>query len=508
MTDLRSDELQRVTRERDLYRALLQLGVHEDLPSLLQRALELLVEITGAERGYLELRGDDSDGADRGWSIGHACSPEEIADIRRIVSRGIVAEALSTGRTIRTQSALLDERFNTRESVRAHKIEAVLCAPIAGQLARGVVYLQGRRGEFSFSDEDQRWAEQLAGQLAPLAERLAARAQAESASDATRELRRRFRLEGIVGQSAAFAEALREAMLAAPLDVNVLLLGASGTGKSQLARAIHENSPRSPGPFVELNCAALPEPLLESELFGARAGAHSEARRDALGKVAAAERGTLFLDEIGELPVGSQAKLLQLLQTKQYFPLGSATPLRADLRVIAATNQDLQAAVRERRFREDLYYRLQVLPIRMPSLAERTGDLALLARHISELVCRRNNLPSLSLGHTALAGLRAAEWPGNVRQLEHALEAAAIRAAGEGADQIGLRHVFPEAPAAREGVAPSFQAATRAFQRELLEKTLAETGWNVAETARRLELARSHVYNLIGAFGFDRRAER
>jgi Nif-specific regulatory protein len=284
----------------------------------------------------------------------------------------------------------------------------------------------------------------------------------------------------------------------------VLLTGESGTGKSQLARVIHDNGPRADRPFVELNCAAIPETLLESELFGARRGAHSTATSATPGKVAAAEGGTLLLDEIGELPLQAQAKLLQLLQSKQYYPLGGTRPETADVRVIAATNTDLAAAIAERRFREDLFYRLQVVPLRVPSLAERATDVPLLAQHLCRSACERHGLPLLQASPGALTALEVADWPGNVRQLAHALEAAVIRAAGDGARQVEAWHVFPDAT--RHASEPlTFQEQTRRFQAGLLETTLEESGWNVVEAARRLDVARSYAYKLIRAFGIERR---
>jgi len=501
-----SDSLESLRRERDLYLRLLTLGSENELESFLRDALTLIVDVLGARQGYLELHDDDQgDGAPR-WSISHGFSAQEVEHVRSVISSGIIAEALATGQTIVTPSALLDPRFRDRVSVRSARIEAVLCCPLGEDPPLGVLYLQGRQQPGQFSDEDRGKAETIARHLAPLATRLLALSAKRDEVDPVHALRGTLRLEGVVGRSPALAATIRQAALVAPLEVNVLLTGESGTGKSQLARLIHDSGPRAGGPFVELNCAALPEALVESELFGALRGAHSTATRSVEGKVAAAEHGTLLLDEVGELPLSAQAKLLQLLQSKQYYPLGATTPVQADVRLVAATNADLEAAVRERRFREDLFYRLQVLPVRVPSLAERRGDIAELAAHFCAEASRRHHLPQLALSGNAVRAAESAEWRGNVRQLAHAVEAAVIRAAGAGATQVERAHLFP-ADGDRSADDPrtlTFQEATRRFQERHLRQALEENGWNVVETARRLDLARSHVYNLIRAFGIQR----
>jgi Nif-specific regulatory protein len=496
----------RLQRERDLYLRLLSLGQQRELKPFLHEALGLIVEVAQARQGYLELH-DEQDGVDTPrWWIAHGLSTEEIAGVRAAISRGIIAEALATGQTIVTPSALLDPRFSERDSVRLGKIEAVLCAPIGEDPPRGVLYLQGGANSGVFCEEARACAETFARHLAPLADRLLTQHRRQAESDPTRSLRASLRLDGVIGRSPALAAVLRQVALVAPLDVTVLLTGESGTGKSQLARVIHDNGPRAGQPFVELNCAALPENLVESELFGALPGAHSTASRRLEGKVAAAEHGTLLLDEISELAPAAQAKLLQLLQSKEYYPLGANKPVRADMRLIAATNIDLQRAVAERRFREDLFYRLQVLPVRVPTLAERRSDIPELAAYFCRSACEQHGLPQLELSRNAERALQSAEWPGHVRQLAHAVEAAAIRAAGEGVTQIEQKHLFPDAaaPPPDAGAALTFQEATRRFHERLLRDTLEETQWNVVETARRLELARSHVYNLIRAFGLER----
>jgi Nif-specific regulatory protein len=502
-TDHETEQL-RVQRERDLYLGLLELGAQTELEPFLEGALALVVGLSGASQGYLEIR--DRSEADEWW-MAQGCTDLEIQDIRTSISRGIIAEALATGETVVTQSALLDERFRASKSVRIHKIEAVLCVPFGGDDALGVLYLQGRQEPGPFSERHCRQAEVFARHLGPHVERLLIRKRVADAADETRELRERYRIEGIIGRSRALAVALRQAVLAAPLDVNVLLTGESGTGKSQLARTIHANSPRSAGPFVELNCATIAPDLFESELFGALKGSHSTATTDRAGKVAAAEGGTLFLDEVAEIPVEQQAKLLQLLQSRTYFPLGASAPVEADIRLVAATNCDLEIAVKEKRFREDFFFRLQVLPVRVPALRERREDLSELAQALAQKACERHRLPPLELSPGALRAVVGAEWPGNVRHLENHLEAAAVRASGDRARQIQAHHVFPD----RVGEEPedaralTFQESTRRFQRDLLERALDEAHWNVSEAARRLDLARSHVYNLIEAFGLKRR---
>jgi Nif-specific regulatory protein len=465
-----------------------------------------VVEMVGAREGYLELR-DEERGHDATWWISEGFAPEEVEEVRRRVSSGIIAEALSTGRIVDTASALLDPRFTSRRSVQTARIERVLCAPIGESPPRGALYLQGRSAPGALADEDRARVELIARHLAPIAENLILRRRAADAADHTRSHRARLRVEGLVGRSAALATTLNEIALVAPLNVTVLLTGESGTGKSLIARLIHDNGPRAARAFVELNCGSLPESLVESELFGALPGSHSTAHRRLQGKVGAAEHGTLFLDEIGELTPATQAKLLQLLHSKRYYPLGASEPSTADIRVIAATNVDLDAAVASGRFREDLYYRLKVLPVRVPSLAERTSDVPELARAFVEQTCERHGLPRLELSVGALRAVETAEWPGNVRQLEHAMEAACIRAAGDAATQISRSHVFPETAAETApdaGGERTFQEETRRFQRELLTRTLEETGWNVAAAARRLDLARSHLYNLIKAFDLTR----
>ncbi len=283
----------------------------------------------------------------------------------------------------------------------------------------------------------------------------------------------------------------------------MLLTGPSGTGKSQLARAIHDNSPRRDAPFVELNCGAIPEGLVESELFGALPGSFSGATRRIRGKVEAAEGGTLFLDEVGELPLATQVKLLQLLQSDTFYRLGSDLPSTVDLRVVAATNADIDLAVSERRFREDLYHRLNVVRIEVPTLSDRPEDIAVLARHFCGVLAERHGLQSVRLAPAAARMLTSDPWPGNVRELANRIEWAVLQAAAEGADEVRPTHLTETPASSEETVSPGWQAATRRFQRDLLTEALHQAEGNRSEAARRLGISRAYLYEAMKSLGVE-----
>jgi len=282
----------------------------------------------------------------------------------------------------------------------------------------------------------------------------------------------------------------------------VLLTGESGTGKTAIARAVHDSSARASKPFVEINCAAIPEGLFESELFGAEKGAHSTATRRIEGKVDAARGGTLFLDEVGEMPLAVQSKLLTFLQSRRYYRLGGSAPIEADVRVLAATNADLPERVQQKRFREDLYYRLNVLEVRVPPLRERPEDIAAIAERIVHALGEAHER-AIPLSRAARLALAESEWPGNVRQLENVVQRGWAVALSEGAEAIEPRHLFPSMGDAQGGE-PTYDHAMRRYQGLFLREALERSGWNVSETARRIGLARSHLNDLIKAHGLAR----
>jgi Nif-specific regulatory protein len=498
--DLRGSDPDR-ERERVFFRRLLDLGREGEVAPLLDLALALIVEFTAARIAYLELHHSDVTGASF-WRA-HGCTPEDVASIRTSVSRGIIQAALAAGETVETPSAKYDPRFAARGSVQLNEIDAVLCAPI-GRPPLGVVYLQGHSDGDSFSLKHRDWAELFAAQLGLVAERLRVLASEDERTDHTAEIRQRFRCAALLGRSRAMARILTEASCMAPLDIGVLITGPTGTGKSALARAIHDNSRRACGPFVAINCGAIPANLVESELFGVERGAHSTATQRSIGKVGAARSGTLFLDEVGDLPYEAQTKLLQLLQDRQYYPLGSSQIVAADVRVIAATNVDLHDRVEKNVFRRDLFYRLNVVTIEMPGLGDRREDIAALVAHFAREACTRHGLPSLEVSRGVINIAENEAWPGQVRELSNAVEAAAVRATSEGLAILQPHHLFPAREASASDDILEYREATRRFQRRYLLDVLTECDWSISDAIRRLGLARSQLYNLIAIFELKR----
>jgi DNA-binding NtrC family response regulator len=320
---------------------------------------------------------------------------------------------------------------------------------------------------------------------------------------------RRFGFPRIVGEHPAMQAAAREMQRVAPTDTTVLLLGESGTGKELFARALHQLSPRAPKPFVALNCAAIPETLVENELFGHERGAFTGADVRRPGKFELAHGGTLFLDEIGELPAGAQSKLLRVLEEHVVERLGGSGGVQVNVRVVAASNRDLEAAAGRNEFRRDLYYRLAVCPIRIPALRERGEDVLLMAEHFLERFRRELRKPRLKLAPAALNALRAHAWPGNVRELQNALERAAILNDGElTAADLGLAANIRSAAAGESLSAgdslPEVSArAVASVERAKIEATLRECKWNKSAAAQRLGVSYKTLLSKIHAYGLD-----
>jgi len=327
--------------------------------------------------------------------------------------------------------------------------------------------------------------------------------------DARRQLaaqrRPKYTLASFVGSSAAALEVKRQARRAAQSDATVLLLGETGTGKELLAHAIHAGSKRADRSFIGVNLAAVPETLLEAEFFGVAPGAYTGAERKGReGKFKLADGGTLFLDEVGDMPLALQAKLLRALQEQEVEPLGSNRMLKVDVRVIAATSRDLRALVADGRFREDLYYRLNVLPIRLPALRERLSDLEALTESLLESIAARSGMPQRELAPTALAMLAAQSWRGNVRELRNVLEQAAMlsdRARLTAEDFAGILPApAKDDPAAQRALRPLPQLIAE-LERNSIRSALAATGGNKLSAARLLGISRATLYEKLAAMG-------
>jgi two-component system, NtrC family, response regulator AtoC len=315
------------------------------------------------------------------------------------------------------------------------------------------------------------------------------------------------RLE-ILGSSRVMRDIFKQIGRLAATDATVLIAGESGTGKELVANAVHNHSARARKPFIAVNCGALPENLIEAELFGYERGAFTGAERQKKGRFELAHTGTLFLDEVGELTPGAQVKLLRALQERRFERVGGTETVSVDVRVIAASNQDLKQAVGEKQFREDLYYRLSVIEIRLPPLRARLGDVPQLAEYFLERAAARHGLPVKLLSDEALRYLLSYDFPGNVRELENMIERAVV-SAGTAVEVLSPAHLFGEGanpPGSEPGLNQSFlempfKDAVAALERELIRRALAASGDNRAEAARRLGINRRLLYSKLEEHG-------
>jgi two-component system nitrogen regulation response regulator NtrX len=309
----------------------------------------------------------------------------------------------------------------------------------------------------------------------------------------------------LLGESEAIRRLREETARVAPSHVTVMIQGDSGTGKELVARRLHHLSDRARQPFVRVNCAAIPEELIESELFGHEKGSFTGAHRRQLGKFVQADGGTIFLDEVGDMSLKTQAKVLRVLQDGEVEPVGAGRPFTVDVRVIAATNKDLVAGVADGRFREDLYYRLAVVMLRTPPLREHTDDIPLLVEHLSDHFCQEYNRRPKKWSQSALDQLRLHPWPGNVRELKNVVERAVIMELDDTVERIELLD-GPDGGSAIGDLldAPSLAEFQRASEIAYLLHQLDRNGWNVAATARAIGTPRSNLYKKMQAYDIKR----
>jgi two-component system nitrogen regulation response regulator NtrX len=309
----------------------------------------------------------------------------------------------------------------------------------------------------------------------------------------------------MIGDSSALKQVMAAIGRAAPTNATVLIQGESGVGKELVARTIHRNSHRSRERFVQVNCAAIPEELIESELFGHEKGSFTGATEKQLGKFEQADRGTIFLDEVGDMSAKTQAKVLRVLQEGEVERLGSARTIKVDVRVIAATNKNLEEEIEKAHFREDLYFRLAVIPIHVPPLRERNEDIALLVRHYMDYFARENNVRPKRIAGAALDLLQRYRWKGNIRELRNTVERLMIMSAGDAIEVSDLPEVV-RSPAVRGGGAAAETDAAKAgtlrefkdsSERAYLVGKLRENGWNISKTAEAIDTPRSNLYKKL-----------
>ena len=461
-------------------------------------ALDTLMRLIGAQRGFIAVR--DEDGSLR-FVAARAFSSLTLDDPAAQLSRSILHAALEDAGIVNVEDAGEDRRFAQAKSVKALGLKAVLAVPLldAG-VPFGVLYLDNPAEAAAFDDARRQSAQQLAELVAPVVgkeielERLRRTVAAQ-----LEPLRRAGGLEEITGESASMLEVLELVRKVAPTRATVLVTGETGTGKELVARALHSLSRRAEGPFIAVNCGALPSSLVESELFGHAKGAFTGADRDRIGRFAAADGGTLFLDEIGELPPEAQTKLLRVVERGEFEPVGSTTPVTVNVRLVAATHRDLSALVEDGSFREDLAFRIRVVEIHLPALRERDADVLLIADQLLSRFADEHRSPARALTNAARLALQTYRWPGNVRELRNVLERAVILASHP---EIDCDLLPPEIVGSLGGGGHvDIEQAVREFKRRFVQQARAAADGDHQRTAELLGVNPKYLYQMIKDLG-------
>ena len=462
---------------------------------LQQQLLELIGSVIPADRGAIILAEEDSQeiASIRGWQ--RDAESGNVVQVSRTITEKVLREAVS----ILSNDVMLDQVFRDAATLCHQNISALLVAPIQfGDKTIGAIYLDAVGSSPGFDQNHQELLRAIANLTAVALENLRRMNELESENH---RLQAEISIDhDMVGSSSRMLKVYEVISRAAPTDATVLIRGESGTGKELAARAIHHNSPRAGQPFVAINCAALTETLLESELFGYEKGAFTGAVAQKKGKLEVAQGGTLFLDEIGEMSMLLQAKLLRVLQQREFERVGGTRTIKADLRFIAATNRNLEQAIKEGQFREDLFYRLNVITINMPPLRERREDLLRLSNYFVTKYGRKCARKVSGISPEAMECLRNYDWPGNIREFENTIERAIVLGSGGMIMMEDLPEPIIEsrrAPASI-GVAPqNFYLAINEMKKRLILETFQQAKGSYVETARLLEMHPNHLHRLI-----------
>jgi Nif-specific regulatory protein len=499
-----------------LYRLALDMGSATNYDDLCRIVVDALLEAIPAEVGAILFvpRGDgkgpraiDAGKSSRGVEMEVAAHRHRDPSITayRPVSEYVSNEVLASREAILAEDVARDRYLRNRDSLNEMGATSVICAPVVfGEKILGLIHLYCTDPHKALDAEDLEFAVAVAKQLGSVIHQLQ---RSVTLEEENQSLREQLGLESeLVGESTAIKDIETQVARVAGTNATCLIRGESGSGKELVARAIHYSSQRKDGPFVCLNCAALTETLLESELFGHEKGSFTGATEKKIGKFEAANHGTIFLDEIGEMNVGTQAKLLRILEGHPFERVGGNASIRADVRVVAATNQPLEEAVHEGRFRRDLFFRLQVVEIRVPPLRERKSDVALLADHFLKRFVRETGRKIRGFTQAALKKMEEYHWPGNVRELRNVVERAV--ALGNGpyldANDVWLSTLEAHGAAPAGGGAGYSPLPLEQIEQQHILQTLEFTDWNKSQAANILQIERSTLDRKIKLYGLKR----
>jgi len=501
---LREEEGSSVTGENRrlaaLYEMIRTLNSESDPDALVETILDLALQASRATRGMILLR-DEGEREAGEFAVRYARNLEaETLHDAETYSRSIV-QAAGAGQSLLVLDAGADERFRDVRSVSLFGIRSLMCVPLRSHdRIVGTVYLDGREEGELFTPDDLRFVEAFADHAALALENVKVRARLEQrARDLQAAAESRTEFANLVGRSPGMQKVFDLIGRVAATDLPVLILGESGTGKELVARAVHFQGPRRRRTFLTENCAALPESLLESELFGHVRGAFTGAEKTRAGLFEQADGGTLFLDEVGDMSPGMQARLLRVLENGEVRRVGADRPIHVRVRLLAATNRDLAAEVERGRFRQDLFYRLQVLSIELPPLRDRPGDIALLAERFLHTFAQERGKPAVALDDDVLDLLERHAWPGNVRELQNMLRRLSVVATGS---RISLETVASD-PALSALLLPLVSDRHRsaltleAGEKEQIRKALAAADGNRSRAARLLGVSRATLYRKL-----------
>jgi transcriptional regulator with GAF, ATPase, and Fis domain len=465
--------LEALNSYRKLFEFSEKLLAKYDLPELLEALMDSVVAITNADKGFLILL----EGNELRIKVARNLKRENLADAIQQLSDSIVEKVIKTKKAVIVSDALHDQEFSNAMSVMSLKLSSVMCVPLLerGNLL-GVLYVGNDSVAQLFDESHLEVLTIFAAQASLIIRNALLVNELKLDNKMLYEQIEQMRFGDIIGSCTAMQEVFKKVQKVATTDISVLITGETGTGKELIAREIHRRSGRAKGPFITINCGAIPENLLESELFGHVKGAFTGAVANKPGRFHAADRGTIFLDEIGEMPLNLQVKILRVLQEKVVVRVGENRPESVDIRILTATNRTLEDEIKHNRFREDLYYRLNVVNIHLPPLRDRGEDVMVIAKYLLHRYSQEFGGMVKGLSPNTVIAIRKFGWPGNIRQLENHIKKACVLAdkALLGPDDMGLSAILPLSDAKEQ------------FQRDYINQVLELNNGNRTKTARDL----------------------